>query len=161
MHASAGILYNHESPRRPINFLPRKVANGAAAISLALERELLLGDLSARRDWGFAGDYVRAMWLMLQQEEPDDYVIATGEAHSVEQLVACAFGHVGLEWRDHVRVDESLVRGKAELHNLVGSPEKARTRLGWDQTVSFEELVHLLVDAELERLRGGTPANTV
>jgi GDPmannose 4,6-dehydratase len=160
MHASAGILYNHESPRRPINFVPRKVANGAAAISLGLEQELLLGDLSARRDWGFAGDYVRAMWLMLQQEVPDDYVIATGEARSVEQLVECAFGHVGLDWRDHVRVDESLVRGKAELHNLVGVPEKARRQLGWEQTVSFEELVHLLVDAELERLRGGTPAKT-
>jgi GDPmannose 4,6-dehydratase len=160
MHASAGILYNHESPRRPINFLPRKVANGAAAISLGLEQELLLGDLSARRDWGFAGDYVRAMWLMLQQDEPEDYVIATGEARAVEQLVDCAFAHVGLDWRDHVRLDESLVRGKAELHNLVGSPEKARTRLGWEQTVSFEELVHLLVDAELERLRGGTPAKT-
>ncbi|MDX6514817.1 MAG: GDPmannose 4,6-dehydratase [Gaiellaceae bacterium] len=158
MHASAGILYNHESPRRPVNFLPRKVANGAAAISLGLEQELALGDLSARRDWGFAGDYVRAMWLMLQQEEPEDYVIATGVAHSVEQLVACAFSHVDLDWREHVRVDESLVRGKAELHNLVGSPEKARTRLGWEQTLSFEELVHLLVDAELERLRGGAPA---
>jgi GDPmannose 4,6-dehydratase len=154
MHASAGILYNHESPRRPVNFLPRKVANGAAAISLGLQQELALGDLSARRDWGFAGDYVRAMWLMLQQQEPEDYVIATGVAHSVEQLVACAFSHVGLDWREHVRVDESLVRGKAELHNLVGSPEKARTRLGWEQTLSFEELVHLLVDAELERLRG-------
>jgi GDPmannose 4,6-dehydratase len=160
MHASAGILYNHESPRRPITFLPRKVAHGAAAISLGLQDELALGDLSARRDWGFAGDYVRAMWLMLQQEEPDDYVIATGEAHSVEQLVECAFGRLDLDWREHVRVDESLVRGKAELHNLVGSPEKARTRLGWTQTVSFEELVHLLVDAELERLRGAAKAAT-
>jgi GDPmannose 4,6-dehydratase len=160
MHASAGILYNHESPRRPITFLPRKVASGAAAISLGLEDELALGDLSAQRDWGFAGDYVRAMWLMLQQEEPDDYVIATGEARSVEQLVECAFGHVGLDYREHVRVDESLLRGKAELHNLVGSPERARTRLGWQPTVTFEELVHLLVDAEVERLRGGTPAKT-
>jgi GDPmannose 4,6-dehydratase len=160
MHASAGILYNHESPRRPITFLPRKVAHGAAAISLGLERELLLGDLSARRDWGFAGDYVRAMWLILQQDEPDDYVIATGEAHSVEELVECAFSYVDLDWREHVRVDESLVRGKAELHNLVGSPERARTRLGWEPTLTFPELVRLLVDAELERLRGGTPPTT-
>jgi GDPmannose 4,6-dehydratase len=160
MHASAGILYNHESPRRPITFLPRKVAHGAAAISLGLERELLLGDLSARRDWGFAGDYVRAMWLILQQDEPDDYVIATGEAHSVEELVECAFSYVDLDWREHVRVDESLVRGKAELHNLVGSPDRARTRLGWEPTLAFPELVRLLVDAELERLRGGTPAKT-
>jgi GDPmannose 4,6-dehydratase len=160
MHASAGILYNHESPRRPITFLPRKVAYGAAAISLGLEQELLLGDLSARRDWGFAGDYVRAMWLILQQDEPDDYVIATGEAHSVEELVECAFSYVDLDWREHVRVDESLVRGKAELHNLVGSPDRARTRLGWEPTLAFPELVRLLVDAELERLRGGTPAKT-
>jgi GDPmannose 4,6-dehydratase len=160
MHASAGILYNHESPRRPITFLPRKVAHGAAAISLGLESELLLGDLSARRDWGFAGDYVRAMWLILQQDEPDDYVIATGEAHSVEELVDCAFSHLDLDWREHVRVDEALVRGKAELHNLVGSPGRARTRLGWEPTLSFPELVRLLVDAELERLRGSTPAQT-
>jgi GDPmannose 4,6-dehydratase len=160
MHASAGILYNHESPRRPLDFLPRKVAHGAAAISLGLQDELALGDLSARRDWGYAGDYVRAMWLMLQQDEADDYVIATGEAHSVEELVECAFRRLDLDWREHVRVDESLVRGKAELHNLVGSPAKARGRLGWDQTVSFAELVHLLVDAELERLRGGAPAKT-
>jgi GDPmannose 4,6-dehydratase len=160
MHASAGILYNHESPRRPITFLPRKVAHGAAAISLGLESELLLGDLSARRDWGFAGDYVRAMWLILQQDEPDDYVIATGEAHAVEELVECAFSYLDLDWREHVRVDESLVRGRAELHNLVGSPQRARTRLGWEPTLSFPELVRLLVDAELERLRGGTPAKT-
>jgi GDPmannose 4,6-dehydratase len=160
MHASAGILYNHESPRRPITFLPRKVAHGAAAISLGLESELLLGDLTARRDWGFAGDYVRAMWLILQQDEPDDYVIATGQAHSVEELVDCAFSHLDLDWREHVRVDESLVRGKAELRNLVGSPERARTQLGWEPTLTFSELVHMLVDAELERLRGGTPART-
>jgi GDPmannose 4,6-dehydratase len=153
MHASAGILYNHESPRRPITFLPRKVAHGAAAISLGLADELRLGDLSARRDWGFAGDYVRAMWLILQQDEPGDYVIATGEAHSVEDLVACAFSRLDLDWREYVRLDESLVRGKAELHNLVGSPERARMRLGWEPTLSFEELVHHLVDAELDRLR--------
>jgi GDPmannose 4,6-dehydratase len=153
LHASSGILYNHESPRRPLDFLPRKVAHGAAAISLGLEGELWLGDLSARRDWGYAGDYVRAMWLMVQQDVPDDFVIATGESHSVEELVSCAFGRVDLDWREYVHVDESLVRGKAELHDLVGDPTRARERLGWGPTVGFEELVHLLVDAELARLR--------
>ena len=152
LHASSGILYNHESPRRPLNFLPRKVAHGAAAIALGLEGELWLGDLDARRDWGYAGDFVRAMWLMLQQEEPGDYVIATGESHSVEELVSRAFGRVGLDWREYVRVDQSLVRGKAELHRLVGDPSRARDRLGWRPTVDFEELVHLLVDSELARL---------
>ncbi len=154
LHASSGILYNHESPRRPLDFVPRKVAHGAVAISLGLEGELWLGDLDARRDWGFAGDYVRAMWLMLQQEEPGDYVIASGETHSVEELVAIAFERVGLEWREYVHVDESLRRGKAELHNLVGDPSKARERLGWEPSFSFVELVHLLVDEELARLRG-------
>ena len=153
LHASSGILYNHESPRRPLDFLPRKVAHGAASIALGLERELRLGDLAARRDWGYAGDYVRAMWLMLQQDEPSDFVIATGESHSVEELVAAAFDRVGLAWRDYVRLDESLVRGSAELHHLVGDPTRARERLGWEPSVRFDELVHLLVDAELERLR--------
>jgi GDPmannose 4,6-dehydratase len=152
LFACAGILYNHESPRRPVEFLPRKVANAAAAIKLGLTGELSLGDLSARRDWGYAGDYVRAMWLMLQHDEPDDFVIATGESHSVEELVRCAFEHAGLEWRSFVRVDDSLKRGTAELHGLVGDPGKARTRLGWTPEVSFDELVALLVDAELERL---------
>jgi GDPmannose 4,6-dehydratase len=152
LHASSGILYNHESPRRPIDFLPRKVAHGAASIALGLEEELRLGDLTARRDWGYAGDYVRAMWLVLQQDEPSDYVIATGESHSVEELVQCAFEHVGLQWRDFVRIDESLVRGRAELHSLVGDPTRARERLGWEPTFGFEELVHLLVDAELSTL---------
>jgi GDPmannose 4,6-dehydratase len=154
LHASSGILYNHESPRRPLDFVPRKVAHGAAAISLGLEGELWLGDLSARRDWGYAGDYVRAMWLMLQLDEPADYVIATGESHSVEELVSCAFGRVGLDWREYVHIDESLVRGKAELHDLVGDPARARERLGWTPTIGFEELVHLLVDSELARLGG-------
>jgi GDPmannose 4,6-dehydratase len=153
LHASQGILYNHESPRRPLEFLPRKVAHAAAAISLGLEGELWLGDLDARRDWGYAGDYVCAMWLMLQQDHGDEYVVATGVTHSVRELVELAFGHVGLDWGDYVHVDQSLVRGKAELHNLVGDPTKARERLGWKPTVSFEELVSLLVDAELERLR--------
>jgi GDPmannose 4,6-dehydratase len=152
LHACAGILYNHESPRRTLEFLPSKVANAAASISLGLTSDLWLGDLEATRDWGYAGDYVRAMWLMLQQDEPDDFVIATGELHSVEELVRCAFEHVGLEWGDYVHIDESLKRGKAELHNLVGNPAKARERLGWSPDVSFDELVVLLVDSELERL---------
>jgi GDPmannose 4,6-dehydratase len=152
LHASAGILYNHESPRRPLEFVPSKVANAAASIKLGLTAELWLGDLSSRRDWGYAGDYVRAMWLMLQQDEPDDYLIATGELHSVEELVRCAFDHVGLDWQTYVHIDESLKRGKAELHGLVGDASKARDRLGWTPEVSFEELVARLVDAELERL---------
>ena len=152
LHASSGILYNHESPRRPIDFLPRKVANGAARISLGLQETLELGDLDARRDWGYAGDYVRAMWLLLQQDEPDDYVIATGVTHSVHDLVECAFARVGLDWRDHVTIDESLRRGKAELHNLVGDSSKARERLGWQPTVDFDGLVHMLVDADIAAL---------
>jgi GDPmannose 4,6-dehydratase len=152
LHASAGILYNHESPRRPVDFLPSKVAHGAAAIALGLETELRLGDLDARRDWGFAGDYVRAMWLMLQQDEPGDYVIATGDTHSVQELVEAAFARVALDWREHVHVDESFLRGKAELHQLCGDPSKARRRLGWEPTVRFPELVGMLVDAQVSRL---------
>ena len=155
LHASSGILYNHESPRRPLNFLPRKVAHGAAAIALGLEHELVLGDLDARRDWSYAGDSVRAMWLMLQQDEPGDFVIASGVLHSVRELVETAFAHVGLDWQAHVRVDDALLRGKAELHDLVGDATKARTRLGWAPEVGFEQLVQLLVDADLELLRAG------
>ncbi len=153
LHASSGILYNHESPRRPLDFVTRKVSHAAAAISLGLERDVSLGDLDARRDWGYAGDYVRAMWLMLQQPEPDDYVIASGESHSVRELVDRAFSRAGLDWEEHVRIDDSLVRGKAELHDLVGDPSRARERLGWSPTVDFDELVNLLVDSDLERLR--------
>ncbi len=152
LHASCGILFNHTSPRQSVEFLPRKVAAAAASISLGLTSEVRLGELSARRDWGYAGDYVRAQWLMLQQSAPDDYVIATGETHSVEELVAEAFGHVGLDWRDHVHVDESLKRGKAELHHLVGDATRARTQLGWECGFTFEELVRLLVDAEVQLL---------
>jgi GDPmannose 4,6-dehydratase len=155
LHLSSGILYNHESARRPLDFVPRKVAHGAASISLGLESELLLGDLDSRRDWGYARDFVRAMWLMLQQEEPDDYVIATGVTHSVRDLVDAAFRHVGLEWREYVRTDPALQRGRAELHNLVGNAAKARRELGWEPSVDFDELVRLLVDADLERLREG------
>jgi GDPmannose 4,6-dehydratase len=156
MYACSGILYNHESPRRPVDFLPRKVADGAARIAAGLEQELVLGDLDARRDWGYAGDFVQAMWLMLQQAAPDDFVIATGATHSVRELVDVAFAHVGLDWRDHVRTDPSLVRGRAELHNLVGAPDKAQAQLGWHPSVSFEELVGLLVDADLELLAGAS-----
>jgi GDPmannose 4,6-dehydratase len=154
LHASAGILYNHESPRRPLEFVPRKVAHAAAAISLGLEGELWLGDLDSRRDWGYAGDYVRAMWLMVQQDQGDDYVVATGVTRSVRDLVETAFAHVGLDSREYVHIDESLQRGTAELHNLVGDPAKAKRELGWEPTVSFEGLVQLMVDAELDRLRG-------
>src|SRR5581483_3543199 len=153
LFACSGILYNHESPRRPLDFVTRKIAHAAAAISLGLAGELWLGELDARRDWGYAGDYVRAMWLMLQQDEPDDYVVATGTSHSVRELVTCAFEHVGLDWQDYVHIDESLQRGRAELHDLVGDPSKARERLGWRLTVDFEGLVHLLVDADVERLQ--------
>jgi GDPmannose 4,6-dehydratase len=152
LHASCGILYNHESPRRPRDFLPSKVAFAAAAISLGLEREVALGDLSARRDWGYAADYVEAMWLMVQREEPGDYVVATGELHSVEELAETAFAHVGLDWREHVRVDQSLLRGAAELHDLVGDASKARRGLSWAPRVGFEDLVRLLVDAAVARL---------
>ncbi|MGH2933613.1 MAG: GDP-mannose 4,6-dehydratase, partial [Gaiellaceae bacterium] len=153
LHASCGILYNHESPRRPLDFLPSKVAHAAAAISLGRERELALGDLRAQRDWGYAGDYVDAMWRMLQRDQPGDFVIASGVLHSVEELVERAFAHVGLDWREHVRVDESLLRGPAELHDLVGDPAKARRELGWEPRVGFDDLVRLLVDAALERLK--------
>jgi GDPmannose 4,6-dehydratase len=155
LFACSGILYNHESPRRPLDFLPRKVAHAAAAISLGLQQDVVLGDLDARRDWGYAGDYVRAMWLMLQQAEPDDFLVASGEAHAVRELVQTAFEHVGLEWEEHVRVDPALQRGTAELHDLVGDASKARRRLGWQPELDFAGLVHLLVDADLERLQAG------
>ena len=158
LYACSGILYNHESPRRPLEFVPRKVAHGAARIALGLDRELVLGDLDARRDWGYAGDYVRAMWLMLQQDEPGDYVIASGVPHSVRDLVAVAFERVGLDWQEHVRVDESLKRGTAELHDLVGDASQAREQLGWAPSVGFEQLVQLLTDHELERLGAAEPA---
>jgi GDPmannose 4,6-dehydratase len=148
LFTACGILYNHESPRRPLEFLPRKVAHAAAAISLGLEERLLLGNLDARRDWGYAPDYVRAMWLMLQQETPGDYIVATGESHSVRELVALAFARVGLDWEQHVGSDPSLQRGSAELHDLVGNAAKAHDALGWTQTLTFEGLVETLVDAE-------------
>jgi len=152
LHVSCGILYNHESPRRPLDFLPSKVADGAARISLGLADELALGDLDAQRDWGFAGDYVEAMRLMLRQDEPDDYVVASGELHSVRELAELAFRHVGLDWREHVRRDPELERGSAELHRLVGDRSKAERRLGWRPRIRFDELVRMLVDGAVARL---------
>jgi GDPmannose 4,6-dehydratase len=158
LHASSAILFNHESPRRPEHFLPRKVSRGAAAISLGLEQELRLGDLSAQRDWGFAGDYVRAMWMILQADEPDDYVVATGEAHTVGELVAAAFEHVGLDWRKHVRFDHEFARGTSDAPVLVGNPSKIRQRLGWGPEVRLGDLVRMLVDADLADLKAQAAA---
>jgi GDPmannose 4,6-dehydratase len=160
LYACSGILYNHESPRRPLEFLPRKVSNGVARIAQGLDTELMLGDLDARRDWGYARDYVHAMWLMLQQDQPGDYVIASGQDHSVQELVEFAFDHVGLDWRQYVRVDPALQRGSAELRGLVGDPSRAKERLGWRPEVDFEGLVRLLVDADLALVQDGAAAAT-
>jgi GDPmannose 4,6-dehydratase len=149
LFACSGILFNHESPRRGKEFVTRKVSDAVARIRLGLQSELRLGNLAARRDWGFAGDYVRAMWLMLQQPEPADYVVATGESHSVQELVEIAFSHVGLDWRAHVVVDPSLTR-PAEVDTLLGDWSLARERLGWTPGVSFPALVAMMVDADLE-----------
>jgi GDPmannose 4,6-dehydratase len=152
MYAVSGILFNHESPRRGLEFVTRKVTDGAARIKLGLATELRLGNLDAQRDWGFAGDYVRAMHLMLQPDQPDDYVVATGETHTVQRLVELAFGAVGLDWREHVSLDPRFMR-PAEVDLLVGDPSKAKRELGWEPEVGFEALVTMMVDADLERLR--------
>jgi len=149
LHASSGMLFNHESPRRGLEFSTRKITNGAARIKHGLESTLPLGNLEAQRDWGFAGDYVRAMWLMLQQDQPSDYVVATGETHSVKELCELAFGHVGLDYRDHVVVDERFFR-PAEVDLLVGDATRARDVLGWKPDVAFSDLVAMMVDADLE-----------
>lgn len=149
--ACSGILFNHESERRGLEFVTRKVTDAAARIKLGLAKELRLGNLTAQRDWGYAKDYVEAMWLMLQQPEPDDYVIATGETHSVEELVATAFQHVGLDWQKYVVTDPAFVR-PAEVDLLIGDPTKAREKLGWTPKTSFQQLVELMVDADLARL---------
>ena len=154
LFACSGILFNHESPRRGIEFVTRKVTDGVARIKLGLTDKLMLGNRDACRDWGFAGDYVRAMWLMLQQDAPDDYVVATGVAHSVQDLVEAAFAHVGLDWQKHVGVDPRYLR-PAEVDHLIGDPSKARTRLGWEPTVNFAGLVRMMVDADLARLKSG------
>jgi GDPmannose 4,6-dehydratase len=153
LFAVSGILFNHESPRRGLEFVTRKITDGVARIKHGLTDELRLGDLDPKRDWGFAGDYVRAMWLMLQTDEPKDYVIATGRTHAVREFVDLAFARAGLDPADHVRVDERYLR-PAEVDHLVGDPSKARTELGWEPETSFDELVELMVDADLERLAG-------
>ena len=151
LFAVSGILFNHESPRRGIEFVTRKVTDGVARIKLGLARQISLGNLEARRDWGFAGDYVDAMWRMLQQPTPQDYVIGTGQTHSVRELVEAAFGHVGLNWREHVVTDPKFMR-PAEVDLLLADPSKAREELGWTPRVGFAELIAMMVDADLERL---------
>ena len=149
MHASSGILFNHESPRRGLEFLPRKVSYNVARIKLGLQDKLPLGNLDARRDWGFAGDYVKAMHLMVQQDSPDDFVIAMGETHTVREHCEVAFDRVGLDWEEHVVIDERFLR-PAEVDLLIGDPTKAKKVLGWAPTTTFEELVHMMVDSDLD-----------
>lgn len=151
MHCSSGILFNHESPRRGLEFVTRKVTDAVARIKLGLATELPMGNLDAKRDWGFAGDYVEAMWMMLQQPDGDDYVVATGETHTVERLVEVAFSHVDLNWQDYVTLDERFVR-PAEVDLLIGDPAKAKAKLGWEPKVGFEQLVQMMVDSDLQRL---------
>ena len=151
LFAVSGILFNHESPRRGLEFVTRKVTDGVARIKHGLAEDLRLGNLAAQRDWGFAGDYVRAMWEMLQQDEPDDYVIATGKSHSVQELVEIAFGHVGLDWQRYVKEDPALFR-PAEVDHLVGDASKARTKFGWKPTTNFKGLIEMMLTADLERV---------
>ncbi|MCO6432357.1 MAG: GDP-mannose 4,6-dehydratase [Deltaproteobacteria bacterium] len=153
LFAVSGILFNHESPRRGLEFVTRKVTDGVAKIKLGITKELRLGNLDAKRDWGFAGDYVRAMWLMLQQQQPDDFVIATGEMHTVKELVQIAFEHAGLDWQKHVMLDKAFLR-PAEVDSLVGDASKAKKILGWEPKVSFENMIKMMVDADIERLKG-------
>jgi GDPmannose 4,6-dehydratase len=153
LHATSGILFNHESPRRGLEFVTRKITNHVARIELGLTDQLVLGDLDPQRDWGFAGDYVEAMWLMLQQDKPDDYVIASGATHSVRRFCEIAFGHVGLTWEDHVTIDEKFMR-PAEVDLLIGDASKAKATLGWEPRTSFEDLVTMMVDADIELLSG-------
>lgn len=154
LHATSGILFNHESPRRGLEFVTRKITHHVAKIKLGLEKQLRLGNLDSRRDWGFAGDYVKAMWLMLQHDKPDDFVIATGDTYSVEEFLNEAFGYVNLDWREYVVQDPQFMR-PAEVDLLVGDPSKAGRILGWEPTVSFRELVQMMVDADLKLLRDG------
>jgi GDPmannose 4,6-dehydratase len=151
LYACSGILFNHESPRRGKEFVTRKISHAVASIKLGLQKELRLGNIDAKRDWGYAGDYVRAMWMMLQQKTPDDFVIATGENHTVREYLEIAFGHVGMSWKKHVVIDPALIR-PAEVNTLLGNPAKARRKLGWKPQVSFRELVHMMVDADLKKL---------
>jgi len=156
LHATSGILFNHESPRRGMEFVTRKISYHAAKIKLGLTKELRLGTLDARRDWGFAGDYVELMWMMLQQDKPDDYVIATGQTHSVEDFLTAAFECVDLDWRDYVVQDPRFMR-PAEVDLLVGDPTKAREQLGWEPKVMFPELVKMMVDSDIEMIKSGNP----
>ena len=153
LHATSGILFNHESPRRGLEFVTRKISHTVAQIKLGLVDELRLGNLDAQRDWGFAGDYVEAMWLMLQQDAPEDFVICTGETHSVREFCEVAFGHAGLNWEDHVVIDEAFFR-PAEVDLLVGDATKAEELLGWKPGTSFEDLVTMMVDADIDLLTG-------
>jgi GDPmannose 4,6-dehydratase len=155
LFAVAGILFNHESPRRGLEFVTRKISDGVARIKLGLADELRLGNLDAERDWGFAGDYVEAMWMMLQRDEPDDYLVATGETHSVREFAEIAFGHVGLDWEQYVKTDPEFLR-PAEVDQLVGDPSKAKKELGWEPKHSFRDLVEMMVDADLRRLSAAT-----
>jgi GDPmannose 4,6-dehydratase len=148
MHATSGILFNHESPRRGLEFVTRKISHHVAMIKHGLTKELRLGNLDAKRDWGFAGDYVEAMWLMLQQDTPKDYVIATGETHTVQEFVELAFARADLDWKQYVKIDERFFR-PAEVDLLIGSPEKAKKDLGWQPKTSFKSLVHMMVDSDL------------
>jgi GDPmannose 4,6-dehydratase len=157
LFAVSGILFNHESPRRGLEFVTRKVTDGVARIKLGLSDRLLLGNLDARRDWGYAGDYVRAMWLMLQQDQPEDFVVATGVEHSVRELVDIAFEHAGLEASEHVDTDPRFMR-PAEVDSLVGDASKARAQLGWEPRTSFRELVEMMVDADVQRLAAARQA---
>jgi GDPmannose 4,6-dehydratase len=152
MHATSGILFNHESPRRGLEFVTRKISHGVARIKLGLDEELRLGNLDSQRDWGFAGDYVEAMWLMLQQDEPDDFVIATGETHAVREFCEIAFGHVGLDYEQFVVIDERFMR-PAEVDLLVGDPGKAAEKLGWKPRTNFVDLVRMMVDADIQLLK--------
>ncbi|MEO8496523.1 MAG: GDP-mannose 4,6-dehydratase [Planctomycetota bacterium] len=151
LFACSGILFNHESPWRGKEFVTRKISDGVARIKLQRQAKLKLGNLAAQRDWGFAGDYVQAMWLMLQQDAPDDFVIATGAKHSVREFCDVAFGHAGLDWQDHVEIDQALIR-PADVNTLCGDAQKARRQLGWEPKVSFAELVRMMVDADLQRV---------
>lgn len=152
MFAVSGILFNHESPRRGLEFVTRKVTHGVAKIKLGLDKELRLGNLDAKRDWGFAGDYVKAMWLMLQQPKPDDYVISTGEMHTVQELVEVAFGRAGLDWQKHVKIDKAFLR-PAEVDLLIGDCSRAKTELGWKPTVSFRQMIEMMVDSDIRLLQ--------
>ena len=152
MHASSGVLFNHESPLRGIEFVTRKVTDAVARIKIGKQAELRLGNIDAKRDWGFAGDYVEAMWLMLQQDQPDDYVIATNETHSIREFLDAAFGHIGLDWKRHVEIDPRYYR-PAEVDLLIGDYGKAKRKLGWEPRTKFVDLVRLMVDADIKLLK--------